>query len=64
MKKYKLRVILFIAIFFILIGTKGYASSETDNKKLLYQDATINTDGSVTVKESLWLNGEYNGAER
>ncbi len=64
MKKYKKFSILFIILFILLIGNNVYATSEDNSKKLLYQDATINSDGSVTVKEALWLNGDYNGAER
>ena len=64
MKKYKILLFLFMTIFLILIASKSNATSEHDSKKLLYQDATINSDGSVTVKEALWLNGDYNGAER
>ena len=61
MKKYKIIVILFITLFILLVGSKAYASENSDSQKLLYQDATINTDGSVTVREALWLNGDYNG---
>ena len=64
MKKYKIIVILFITLFILLVGSKAYASENSDSQKLLYQDATINTDGSVTVREALWLNGDYNGVER
>lgn len=64
MKKYKILLALLLTIFLLLIANKSNANSENDSKKLLYQDATINVDGSVTVKEALWLNGNYNGAER
>lgn len=64
MKKRKRFVILFIVIFILLIGNKSYGSKEDNSQKLLYQDATINADGSITVKEALWLNGNYNGSER
>ena len=64
MKKRKRFVILFIVIFILLIGNISYGSKEDNSQKLLYQDATINADGSITVKEALWLNGNYNGSER
>lgn len=65
MKKYRFLLISFCIIIILLLGNKVYAlSNEAENQKLLYQDITINTDGSVTVKEAMWLNGDYNGANR
>lgn len=59
------KILLIISIFFtILMWNTSYATNETDNKKLLYQDVTVNSDGSLNVKEALWLNGDYNGADR
>lgn len=63
MKKIRLLVMIFVIIM-ILIGKTVYAIDETESQKLLYQDITINTDGSITVKEAIWLNGDYNGASR
>lgn len=53
MKKVRI-VLIFIAIIlmFFLIN-KVSAAEETT--KLLYQDITINKDGSITVKEAAWL---------
>ena len=65
MKKFRLFLLTFIVIFCTLGCNKAYATDDEDEtQKLLYQDATINTDGSVTVKEALWLNGTYNGSNR
>ena len=55
---------MIFVIIMILIGKTVYAIDETESQKLLYQDITINTDGSITVKEAIWLNGDYNGANR
>ena len=62
MKSVKLLVcaIIFSAICFI--SHFSFAAAETT--KLLYQDITINRDGSITVKEAAWLQGEYNGRLR
>lgn len=56
---------LFIAIVFftILFIAKNIYATEDVTKKL-YQDITINSDGSVTVKEVALLSGEYNGRSR
>jgi uncharacterized membrane protein len=64
MKKVRYLFVFLTIILAICIGNNTYASDDSDSKKLLYQDATINADGSITVKEALWLNGSYNGAER
>ena len=63
----KIRIILLSIFVFVLFlfTNKVYAANESEySKKLLYQDATINADGSVSVKEVMWLNGEYNGGKR
>lgn len=63
----KIRIILLsIFVFILFLFTNNvYAANESEySKKLLYQDATINADGSVSVKEVMWLNGEYNGGKR
>ena len=53
MKKVRI-VLIFVAIILMFFLTdKAYASEETT--KLLYQDITINKDGSITVKEAAWL---------
>lgn len=64
MKKIRLLVMILIVVFMILIGKTVYATDESESQKLLYQDITINTDGSITIKEAMWLNGTYNGANR
>lgn len=64
MKKITLLVSMFIIVIAIFSMSKVNAAEETDNQKLVYQDITINNDGSVTVKEVMWLNGEYNGSKR
>lgn len=63
----KIRIILLSIFIFVLFlfTNRAYASNESEySKKLLYQDATINADGSVNVKEVMWLNGDYNGGKR
>lgn len=64
MKKYINLLLTFLIFFIVMLGNTVYATDETNNKKLLYQDVTVNSDGSLTVKEALWLNGDYNGADR
>ena len=64
MKKNIFLSLLFFVIFILLFENKVYATNKTATPKLLYQDVTINTDGSLRVKEALWLNGDYNGANR
>lgn len=64
MKKNIFLSLLFFVIFILLFENKVYATNKTATPKLLYQDVTINTDGSLKVKEALWLNGDYNGANR
>ena len=64
MKKCKILLSLVVMVFLLLLSNEAMAASDSSGKKLLYQDATINSDGSVTVKEALWLNGNYNGATR
>lgn len=57
----KIRIFLvFIAITLIFFLTNNVSAAE-ETTRLLYQDITINEDGSITVKEAAWLNGEYNG---
>lgn len=62
MKKLKILLIFIIITLIFFITNNVFASDE--ETKLLYQDITINTDGSITVKEAAWLNGEYNGRWR
>lgn len=65
MKKYGIILLTFLIFVFALFTNSVYAKSENeDSKKFLYQDATINIDGSVSVKEVIWINGDYNGASR
>lgn len=64
MKKYKVLISLFLILLSLFIGNNVYANSEKEGQKLLYQDVTINEDGSMKVREALWLNGDYNGANR
>ena len=60
----KIRIFLvFIAITLIFFLTNNVSAAE-ETTRLLYQDITINEDGSITVKEAAWLNGEYNGRLR
>ena len=60
----KIRIFLvFIAITLIFFLTNNVFAAE-ETTRLLYQDITINEDGSITVKEAAWLNGEYNGRLR
>ena len=60
----KIRILLvFISVLFIFFLTNNVFASE-ETTRLLYQDITINKDGSITVKEAAWLNGEYNGRLR
>lgn len=63
--KLKGKLIIAIIVFImaiILIKCNSYASDEITKK--LYQDITINTDGSITVKEAALLSGDYNGRSR
>lgn len=62
MKKLKILLIFIVITLIFFITNNVFASNE--ETKLLYQDITINTDGSITVKEAAWLNGEYNGRWR
>lgn len=62
MKKIKI-VLIFIAFILMFFITNNVFAAEEETK-LLYQDITINEDGSITVKEAAWLNGEYNGRLR
>ena len=62
MKKIKIILIFIIALLIVSLTNNVFADDETT--KLLYQDITINEDGSITVKEAAWLNGEYNGRLR
>lgn len=64
MKKYFF-IFVIITIIILLICFISFSNNETnEDQKLLYQDVTINTDGSLKVKEVLWLDGNYNGANR
>lgn len=63
MKKLK-GIAIFLVIIVILLPKILYAQTKDEGKKLLYQDVTINTDGSIMVKEAIWLNGTYNGTYR
>ena len=62
MKKIRIILIFFAIILTFFLVENVFASEE--ETKLLYQDITINKDGSITVKEAAWLNGEYNGRFR
>ena len=62
MKKIRI-ILLFMAVFLIFLVTSKVSAAE-ETTKLLYQDISINEDGSITVKEAAWLNGEYNGRLR
>ena len=64
MRKRKTIICIIVIILSILFGKDAYAKEENETKKLLYQDITINVDGSVKVKEALWINGDYNGSNR
>lgn len=51
----KVRIVLaFIAIILMFFLTNEVSASD-ETTKLLYQDITINEDGSITVKEAAWL---------
>lgn len=57
--------IIWLSLIFItilLISNKVFASDDVTKK--LYQDITINVDGSITIKEAAVLSGEYNGRSR
>lgn len=54
-----LTLIIFIGLLCVSTQVFGY---DTTNK--LYQQITINTDGSITIKEAAVLSGTYNGRER
>lgn len=53
MKKVRI-VLIFIAIILMFFLTNEVSAAE-ETTKLLYQDITINKDGSITVKEAAWL---------
>lgn len=63
-KKQKIKIILVIMLIFTFLYSVNdmYAANEVTKK--LYQDITINSDGSITVKEAAILGGIYNGRER
>ena len=63
MKKIRI-VLIFILMIFVFFLTDNVLADEEETTKLLYQDITINADGSITVREADWLNGEYNGRLR
>lgn len=62
MKKLKKVVMFVIFIFVLMISSNIFAGDEAT--KLLYQDIKINKDGSITIKEAAWLEGDYNGRLR
>ena len=62
MKKIKILLIFIIIILTLFLTNKALAAEEST--KLLYQDVTINEDGSITIKEATLLGGEYNGRTR
>ena len=62
MKRRKIVFLFFVTMF--LFFTTNFVFASEEETKLLYQDITINSDGSITVKEAAWLNGEYNGRLR
>lgn len=64
MKRYKVLISIFLILISLFIGNNVYANNEKEGQKLLYQDVTINEDGSMKVREALWLNGDYNGTNR
>lgn len=57
-----INVLVILLTMSIFSTNKVFAEEETT--KFLYQDITINNDGSITVKEAAYLNGEYNGRFR
>ena len=57
-----LSLMVYILLLFPFFTINAFAEDNT--QRLLYQDATINPDGSVTVREAIWLEGSYNGATR
>ena len=61
-KKIKIIWLSLIFITILLISNKVFASDDVTKK--LYQDITINVDGSITIKEAAVLSGEYNGRSR
>ena len=62
MKKLKLAILFIIITGALFFSNNVLAADETT--KCLYQDITVNRDGSITIKEAAWLNGEYNGRLR
>ena len=62
MKKIRIVLMFLVLMLIFFLSNKVFATEE--ETKLLYQDITINQDGSMTVKEAAWLNGEYNGRWR
>ena len=57
-----INVLVILLTMSMFSTNKVFAEEETT--KFLYQDITINNDGSITVKEAAYLNGEYNGRFR
>ena len=57
-----INILVILLTIYLFSYNKVFAEEETT--KFLYQDITINKDGSITVKEATWLNGEYNGRFR
>lgn len=64
MKKIKILISLLVIILSLFIASNVYANDDEEGQKFLYQDVTINEDGSMKVREAIWLNGEYNGTNR
>lgn len=64
MKKIKILMTIIIMLSVVGIFNSTVYAADSDGKKLLYQDVTINEDGSINVKEAIWVNGKYNGQER
>lgn len=62
MKRKILICLAFILLLFIMLSQNLYATNDVTQK--LYQDITINKDGSITIKEMALLSGEYNGRSR
>lgn len=62
MKTYKKVIIMIFAILGMALMRNTVYGTETTQK--LYQDITINNDGSITIKEAALLSGEYNGRLR
>lgn len=64
MKSRKIKIICMLIIFAILLFISNIIYATDDCTDKLYQDITINADGSITVREAAVLTGEYNGRSR